>query len=191
RLERTSRTPAPTSADAIPNNCVSGRPVNGSLPFVGGDGADGGGLTNVTPNTVGVTEGLAVAVDPVVDDGLAVAVVVVVAEGLAVVVGVLVGVGLAGHALLLGLTSAKPWNVLVGDGVTRSLSGIGGGGAGATPGLAVTVTTMVSDTLVPCACASAPNESVAAPAVAALTMRVRSDARRRDREFTEDAAITG
>ena len=57
RLERMSNRPAPTSADAIANNWVSGTPVNGSRPFVGGSGADAGGLSNVTPSTVGVIDG--------------------------------------------------------------------------------------------------------------------------------------
>lgn len=85
--------------------------------MVVGDTADGGGLTKVTPSTVGVTEGLTVGVVDVV------------------------GCVLAGHALLPGLMSAKPWNVVVGDGLTLGLSGIEGG-ACATPGLVVTVTTM-------------------------------------------------
>jgi hypothetical protein len=109
-----------------------------------------------------------------------------VTDGLAVGVRELVGVRLAGHALLLGVTSAKPWNVLVGNGVTSGRSGIGRG-AGATAGLAVMVTTILSDT---CACASAPNERVAAPAAAAHSMNVTIEARRRDREFTCDAGIT-
>jgi hypothetical protein len=91
--------------------------VNGSLPFAGGDAADGGGLTKVMPSTVGETEGRAVAVEE------------------------LVGERLAGQALLPGLISANPWNVVVGDGLTLGLSGIGGN-AGATPGLVVTVTMM-------------------------------------------------
>jgi hypothetical protein len=140
--------------------------VKGSFPFVRGGAADGGGLPNATPSTVGVIEGLIL---PVCE---------------------LVGVVLAGHALLLGLTSAKPRNMLVGDVVDRGLSGIGGG-AGATPGLAVTVTTMLSDSWVPCACASAPSKSVATPTVAALSMNVTIDARRRDREFTLDAGTAG
>lgn len=78
--------------------------MKGSLRFVGGTTADGGGLTNVTPSTVGETEGLTVAVAELVPEGL------------------------AGHALSLGLASAKPWNVLAGVGVTRGLSGIGSGG---------------------------------------------------------------
>jgi hypothetical protein len=58
--------------------------------------------------------------------------------------------------------------------------------------LAVTVivTTTLSDTKVPCARAFPPKVSVAAPAVAALSMRVAIDARRRDREFRLDAGIT-
>jgi hypothetical protein len=112
----------PTSAAAIAINCVSGSPVNGSLPFVGGDTPDGGGLTKVTPSTDGVTEGLAL--------GAFVA---------------FVGEGLAGQALLLGLACANPRKPVVGDAVTRGRSGIGGG-AVATPGLVVTVTTMLSET---------------------------------------------
>lgn len=138
--------------------------MKGSFPFVCGGAADGGGLTNVTPNTVGVTEGLILPVCELVD------------------------VVLAGHTLLLGLTSAKPRNVLVGDGVARGLSGIGSGD-GATPGLAVTVTTMLSDTWGPCARAFVANVSVAAAAVAALSISVTPDARRRDREFTLDAGM--
>jgi hypothetical protein len=126
---------------------------------------DGGGLTNVTPSTDGVTEGLAVGVPE------------------------LVGCVLAGHALLLGLTCAKPWNAVVGDAVTRGRRGIQGG-AGVTPGFAVTVTTMLSDTWMPCACASEPTENVAAPAVATLSMNVTIDVRRRDREFMLDAGST-
>lgn len=125
-------------------NCVSGSPVNGSFPFVGGDPADGGGLTKVTPSTVGVTEGLASGVDEVVGEVLA--------------------------GQLLGVASGKVRNAFVGDALARGSSGIGGAGAGLTPGLAVIVTTMVSDTWVPCAQAAVPNLIVAAPAVAVLIM---------------------
>jgi hypothetical protein len=137
--------------------------VNGSRLFDGGRAVDAGGFTKVMPCTVGET------------------------EGLAVVVGGTVGEGLAGHALLLGLTSAKPWNVLVGEGLTRGLSGIGRGAA-ATPGLAVTVITMVSDTCGPAAHASVPNASVAALAVNTSVM---SGTRRRDPEFTLAPGVTG
>lgn len=140
--------------------------MNGSRPFVGGRTTDGGGLTKVTPSTVGETDGLAVGVRE------------------------FVGCGLAGHALLLEVASAKPWNEVVGDALTRGRSGIGGGGVGATPGFAVTVTTILSETGMPCARASAPTASIAAPAVAALSMRVRM-ARRRDRLCTQDVSNTG
>jgi hypothetical protein len=150
---------------------------------------DGGGLTKVTPSTVGDTEGLTVVVGEVVDaavadglavtDGLAVPVVelvaVAVTEGL-VVVGEPVGEGLAGHALPPGLFPAKSLTAGVGDGLTRGLSGIGGSPAGK-PGLAVTVITIVSDTCVPCACAFAPKDTVAAPAATALSTNVTTEAR--------------
>lgn len=126
--------------------------MNGSLPFVGGRVADGGGLTNVTPSTDGVTVRLAVGVREVV------------------------GLGVAGHALLLGLTSAKPWNVLVGDGLTRGFNGIGGCAAGATLGRTVIVTTMLSDTCVPCARASAPDVSAAAAVATPLSNSVMIEA---------------
>jgi hypothetical protein len=135
--------------------------VNGSRPFVGERVVDGGGLTKVTPSTVGDTEGLAVAV--------------AVTEGL-VVVGEPVGEGLAGHALPPGLFAAKSLTAGVGDGLTRGLSGIGGSPAGK-PGLAVTVITIVSDTCVPCACAFAPKDTVAAPAATALSTNVTTEAR--------------
>jgi hypothetical protein len=50
--------------------CCSGRPVKGSRPFVDGGVADGGGLTNATPSTDGVTEGRAVVVGELVGEGL-------------------------------------------------------------------------------------------------------------------------
>ena len=133
-------------------NRVNGRPVKGSLPFVRGGPADGGGLTNVTPNTDGDTDGLAVALSGPV------------------------GNGLAWHALLLPLACVKPSNSVVGAAVARKRSGIGGVGAGATAGLAVTVMTILSDTCGPNALAFVPNVSVAAVAVAALSMNVAIDA---------------
>jgi hypothetical protein len=141
------------------HNCESGRPVNGSLPFDGGEVPDGGGLTKVTPCTVGVTDGLAVGVSE------------------------LVGVALAGHTLLPAVGWVNPWKAGAGDAVTRGRSGIGGGGAGATSGLSVIVTTIVSDTAVPCARASVPNVNVVAVAAAALRIKVVIEARRRDGTF--------
>jgi hypothetical protein len=83
--------------------------VNGSRPFVGGPGVDGGGLTKVTSSTVGETEGLAVLPGELV--------IVAVPVGLAVVVCELVDVaiteGLAGHALPPALIPAKPWKAVV------------------------------------------------------------------------------
>ena len=126
-----SSAPVPTSAAAIANKFVSGSPVNGSRPFVGGRVADGGGLTKVMPSTVGDTEGvvvgvpmavvltetLAVTVDVTVDVAVAVALTdmlvdavdvleVALAVGLtdAVAVGDAVDDGLGVHMLLLGLT---------------------------------------------------------------------------------------
>jgi hypothetical protein len=173
----------PTSADAIAKRFVSGRPVNGSLPRVGGFVPDGGGLTKVTPNTVGDTEGRALVVCEIVD--------VAVPETLAVTAGVLVDVALTVgltvaegrgvHRLLLGRTVVNVWGL--------GLSGIGGT-AGALPGLAVTVITMLSDTWGPCARASAPSDSVAAPALTALSTNVTIEALRRDRTFIRDAGIT-
>ena len=139
--------------------------MKGSLLFIGGPTADGGGFTNVTPSTDGEADGLAIAV------------------------GELVGEGLAGHALLFGPAWVKPWKAVVGDGLTLGLSGIGGGGV--TAGLAVTVITILSNTRGPSARASVPNVSVAAVAVAALSTSVTIDARRRDPKFTWDARITG
>ena len=182
---------------------MSGRPVNGSLPLDGGFTPDGGGLTKVTPNTVGVTEGLVPVVSErvgvAVAETLAVTVGVLVdvaeAETLAVTVGVLVDVAVAEtlgdalgvHILLLGLTVVNAW--AVGLSLALGLSGTGSG-AEALPGLAVTVITMLSDTWRPCARASAPSDSVAAPALAALSKNVRIEARRRDRTFVRDAGIT-
>lgn len=195
-----SRRPAPTRADAIANKFVSGRPVNGSLPLVGGLAPDGGGLTKVTPNTVGDTDGLPLVVREFVDVGpletlvvpVGVLVAVALADTLLVPVGVLVAValtveltvgdGLAVHRLLLGLAVENDWDL--------GLSGIGST-AGALPGLAVIVTTILSDTWVPCARASAPSDSVAAPAVAVLSTNVTIEARRRDRTFMRAADITG
>jgi hypothetical protein len=153
------------SADAMAHNCERGKPVNGSLPFGGDEPLDGGGLTKVTPCTVGVT------------------------DGLTVVVGGLVGLALAGHALLLAVDWLNPWKAGVADAVTRSRSGIGGGGVDATPGLSVMVTTMVSETAVPCARASAPNVNVAAVAAAALSTSVAIETRRCDPTLRYDLSI--
>lgn len=149
--------PVPTRAAAIANRFVSGKPVNGSRPLVGGRVPDGGGLTKVMPCTVGDTDGFAVTVAETVD----------VAE--------LVGEGLAGHALPPGLFPAKLLTTAVGDGLARGLSGIGGSPAGK-PGLAVTVTTIVSDTWVACAWAFAPNATAAAPAATTLITNVTTGA---------------
>jgi hypothetical protein len=133
---------------------------------------DGGVLTKVTPSTVDDTEGRAVVVAEVVDVAVAEVLVVVVAE----LVDVAVTEGLAGHALPPGLFPAKSLAAAVGDGLTRGLSGIGGSAAG-NPGLAVTVITIVSDTCVPCACAFAANENVAALAATAQSTNVTTEAR--------------
>ena len=130
---------------------------------------------------VAVTDALLVIVGELVD--------VAVTEGLVVLVGETVGEGLAGHALPPGLFPSKSLTDAVGDGLTRGLSGIGGSSTG-NPGLAVTVITIVSDTCVPCACALAPNESVAALAAAALIMNVRIEARCRDPHPSRDADVT-
>jgi hypothetical protein len=140
---------------------------------------DGGGLTKVIPSTVGDTEVLGRVVCELADValpktlGVTVGVLVGVAPtvGLTVTVGETVGEGLAVHRLLLGLTVVNAWGL--------GLSGTGSG-AGAVPGLAVTVTTMLSDTWGPCARASAPSDSVAAPALAALSTNVTIEAHRRD-----------
>jgi hypothetical protein len=76
----------------------------------------------------------------------------------------------------------NPWKAVVGVAVTVGLSGMWGG-AGATPGLAVTVTTMLSNTWGPCARASVTIVGVAAVAVAALSMNVPIEARSRDPDF--------
>ncbi len=148
--------------------------MNGSRPFVGGRAADGGGLTNVTPSTVGDTERLG-AITVAVLVGVAVTV------GLTVAVGETVGDGLGVHMLFVGLTVVNTWGL--------GLSGIKSG-AGALPGLAVTVITMLSETWEPCARASVPSDSVAPPALAALSMNVTIEARRRSRTLVRDAGIT-
>jgi hypothetical protein len=61
RLEPRSTMPAPMSAEPATSGCASGRPVKGSRPpGFGAVGVVGGGVLNVTPNTVGVTDGLRV-----------------------------------------------------------------------------------------------------------------------------------
>jgi hypothetical protein len=168
---------------------------------------DGGGLTKVIPSTVGETEGKAVVVaeavaevlavvvpelvdvavteDVAVTDGLAVTEDVAVTDGLAVAVGD----GLAGHAGPPRLLSTNSLTAAVGDALTRGLRGIG---AWVGEALAVTwtVTTMLSDTCVPCACAFAAHDNVAAPAAATLIMNVGSEARRRDPQPPRDGQIT-
>jgi hypothetical protein len=112
------------NADAARSKRVSGSPVNGSFPPGFDGGVDGGGLSNVTPSTVGDTEGVIVrppgggfVVVPPLGGG-----VVVPPPG-----GGLVGLPLAGHALLLGLVVGKA--VLAVNGTTRRLgsaeSGLG------------------------------------------------------------------
>ena len=127
------------------------------------------GLTNVVVEFVDVAEAevLAVVVAELVD--------VAVTDGLPVVVDELVGEGLAGQALPPTLFSAKSLALPVGDALARGLSGIGGSPVGR-PGLAVTVTTIVSDTWVPCACAFAPSETTAAPAATTLITNVTTGA---------------
>jgi len=100
-FERLSRRPAPTRAAASKHNCVRGRPVNGNGPLLGGVTV-GGGLSKVTPRTVGETDGSGlppaggdVVVPPAGGD-----VVLPPAGGLVV--------PLAGHALLLGVVVGNP-----------------------------------------------------------------------------------
>ena len=103
----------PINAFAIRSNCVSGSPVNGSPPPLLGGVVAGGGLSNVTPSTVGETDGVTVPPG---------AGVVVPPPGGGVVVpppGVGLVPPLAGQALTPGLVVENA--VLAGNGTTKRL----------------------------------------------------------------------
>jgi hypothetical protein len=101
------------SPEPVTSDCPSGMPAKGGRPpGFGAVGVVGGGLSNVTPNTVGVADGLgdAVLVGGLVVDGLAVVGLAVdgpVADGLALGALVCVPLPPAGQAGAGAVVGAK------------------------------------------------------------------------------------